>query len=138
MRDRPTGITILAVLAAIGGVLSVIVGLGSLMGGALIGGLGGPAAAGAGGFVMINGIVLLALGIASIALAYGFWTLKPWAWTLGVAVAAFSIAWAIISPLLLGGDLVAGILGNIISIVVWAVVLYYLMQPNIKAAFGRS
>ncbi len=128
---RPMGITILAVLAAIGGFFGI---LGSL---ALIG-LGGFAAAATGtaglfGLAAIFGVVALITGIASLAFAYGAWTLKPWAWPLGVALAIISIGLSV-ATIAGGGD----IAGQVISIVIQAVILYYLFQPTIKSLFGRA
>jgi hypothetical protein len=128
---RPTGITILAVLAAIGGVLSILGGI------ALIG-LGGVAGATTGqaalfGMGAIFGLILLASGIASLAFAYGAWTLQPWAWTLGIALQIISLALSVLT-IISGGDLA----GQIISIAIAAIILYYLWQPGIKAVFGRA
>ena len=128
---RPMGITILAVLAAIGGFFGI---LGSL---ALIG-FGGFAAASTGsaalfGLAAICGVVALVTGIASLAFAYGAWTLKPWAWPLGVALAIISIGLSV-ATIAGGGD----ITGQVIPIVIQAVILYYLFQPTIKSLFGRA
>jgi hypothetical protein len=128
---RPMGITILAVLSAIGGVLTILGGI------ALIG-LGGVAGASSGsaalfGMGAIFGLLLLVSGIASLAFAYGAWTLQPWAWTLGVALQIISLALSVLS-IVGGGD----ISSQIISIAIAAIILYYLMQPTIKAAFGRA
>ena len=125
------GITILAVLAAIGGFFGI---LGSL---ALIG-FGGFAAASTGsaalfGLAAIFGVVALVTGIASLAFAYGAWTLKPWAWPLGVALAIISIGLSV-ATIAGGGD----ITGQVIPIVIQAVILYYLFQPTIKSLFGRA
>jgi hypothetical protein len=127
---RPTGITVLAVLAAIGGVLGILAGI------ALVG-LGGFAAASSGtaayfGLGALAGVVVLALGVLNLAFAYGAWTLKPWAWTLGVGLQIASLIWAGLAAL--SGD----ISGQILSIVISAIILYYLFQPNIKAVFGRA
>ena len=128
---RPMGITILAVLSAIGGVLSILAGI------ALIG-LGGVGAASTGqaalfGMGAIFGLLILASGIASLAFAYGAWTLQPWAWTLGVALQILSIALAVFA--VIGGS---DISSQIIGVAISAIILYYLMQPSIKAAFGRA
>lgn len=128
---RPMGITILAVLSAIGGVLGL---LGSL---AIIG-IGGLAAASTGsaaffGLGAIWGLIILALAIASLVFAYGAWTLKPWAWSLGVALQVISLVLAALT-VVSGGDISSQIIGVVIS----AIILYYLFQPNIKAAFGRA
>ena len=128
---RPTGITILAVLSAIGGVLSIIAGIGLV-------GLGGIGAASTGqaalfGMGAIFGLLLLVSGIANLAFAYGAWTLQPWAWMLGVVLQLISLGLAVLT-IVGGGD----ISGQIIGIAISAIILYYLMQPGIKAAFGRA
>lgn len=128
---RPMGITILAVLSAIGGVLG-------LLGGIAIIGIGGLAAASTGsaaffGLGAIWGLLILATAIASLVFAYGAWTLKPWAWPLGVALSIISLALAALT-IVSGGDIGSQIIGIVIN----AVILYYLFQPNIKALFGRA
>jgi hypothetical protein len=125
---RPTGITVLAVLAAIGGVFGL---LGAL---ALFGLSGLVAATGLSGLVMITAIMLLAYSVMSLAFAYGAWTLKPWAWPLGVAAMALSVVTTLIG--LVGGT--QEITGAVISLAIAGVILYYLFTPTVKAAFGRS
>ena len=121
--ERPTGITILAVLAAIGGVLGLFGGFIVFFGGTILfGALGG-----------LLGLAALAYAGLLVAFAYGAWTLKPWAWPLGVAVAIFGIVMSIIY--VLGGS---GIANQALSIVIDGVILYYLNQPGIKALFGRA
>jgi hypothetical protein len=124
------GVTIIAVLAAIGGVLGLLGSLGLLA----LGGAIGAAGARAGllfGSVLLTGLILLVLSVAYLAFAYGAWTLKPWGWTLGIGLAAISAVVAVLQ--LIGGDL-----SSIISIAISAVIIYYLMTPQVKAAFGRT
>ena len=128
---RPMGITILAILAGIAGVLGILGGL------ALVG-LGGFMAASTGtaglfGLGAIAGIIVLAVGVAYLAFAYGAWTLKPWAWPLGVAIAAISVILSVLN--VIGGG---SITSEILNIVIAAIILYYLFQANIKALFGRA
>ena len=128
---RPTGITVLAVLAAIGGFFGIL-------GGLAIVGFGGFMAASTGtaglfGLAAVFGVVALVTGIANLAFAYGAWTLKPWAWPLGVALAIISIGLSV-ATIAGGGD----ITGQIIPIAVSVIILYYLFQSNIKALFGRA
>lgn len=122
-RQRPLGVTILAVLAAIAGILGL---LGSLA-------LMGLMTAG-GGALMIIGLVSLVLSILYLAFAWGAWTLASWGWTLGVGLAAASI-------LLTLFGFTQGtqeIIGALISLAISGVILYYLFQPDVKAAFGRT
>ena len=130
-KQRPTGITILAVLALVGGVFYLLSALAS-------GFLGGGLAAtfvgtGVGGLFALLGIVALVLGIAYLAFAYGAWTLKPWGWILGVAIAVVGLALSLVY--VLQGD---AITNQLISVVVDIIILYYLNTPDVKKAFGRA
>jgi hypothetical protein len=116
------GVTILAVLAAIGGVLGLLASLPALSLGFSLGGLLGP--------LILLGLVL---SIAQLAFAYGAWTLQPWAWTLGVVLYGINIVLSIVTGLSLNG------LGSqIFSIVISGIIIYYLMTPEVKRAFGRA
>ena len=124
MQSRPMGITILAVLSAIGGVFGIIGGLGVF---ALFSALGGA------GLGAILGLFLLATSAASLFLAYGFWTLKPWAWALGIGLEGLSIALTVLQ--LITGNGAIG--GSVVSIAIAGVIIYYLNTPTVKSAFGR-
>jgi hypothetical protein len=126
--QRPTGITILAVLAAIGGVFALLAGL-ALVG---MGGLAGTA--GGGGFAAILGLLFLALGALELVLAYGFWTLKPWAWTLGIGLQVAGVVLNVLQ--FMNNTANAG--STVVSVVIAAAIIWYLYQPHIKAAFGRA
>jgi hypothetical protein len=134
------GITILSILALIGGVFGLLGGLALIAGGALIGGaLGGTTGAAFGGLAFIAGVVTLGIAVADLAFAYGAWTLKPWGWALGVIIALASIVWQVIG-VLLSGDIMANLISvnTIVTVVIWGIVLYYLNTPTVKAAFGRA
>ena len=124
---RPTGITILAVLAAISGVLGLLSGL------AVIGLSGLAVAVGVyGGLYQIIGFGILALSVANLAFAYGAWTLRPWAWMLGIVIQVANIVLE-----LLWVTQGAGFTSILISVVVSAVILYYLDTPGVRTAFGK-
>ena len=128
--QRPTGVTIIAVLSAIGGVLGILGGL------ALVGFSGFIAASGVagGGLATIVGLLLIVYGVLALVLAYGFWTLKPWAWTLGVGLQAAGIVINILQ--FVNNSANAG--STVVSIVISAAIIWYLYRPNVKAAFGRA
>ena len=120
---RPLGITILAVLAAIGGLLSTI---GSIV--LLAAGDAG------GGLAPILVLVTLAFGVLYLVLAYGLWTLRSWAWMLGVGLMVASILVTIL-------NVTQGLqypIGALISAAISAAVLAYLFTPQVKIALGRS
>jgi uncharacterized membrane protein (DUF2068 family) len=117
--QRPTGVTILAVLAAIGGVLALLGGLGLLA----LGGVG-----------LIAGLILLVSAALSLAFAYGAWTLKPWGWLLGMISYGLSLVSNVLS-VLTGSATIGGVA---LSVIIAIIVLYYLNTPEVKRAFGRS
>lgn len=132
---RPTGITILAILALIGGVWSIVVALGALFFGAIVAGVGGTAeSVMIGGIGFVVGLVALASGLFWIAFAYGSWTAKAYGWALGIIAALIGVVQAILN--FVGGD--ATLVGLVVSLVIPGIVLYYLNTPNVKAYFGRT
>ena len=121
---RPTGITILAVLAALGAIGGLFAGFGAFAIGTLVFGFSGA----------LFGLAWLALAALGLAFAVGAWQVQPWAWPLGVVLAAAAIIWSVV--VWVGGD---GSLINVLTTaVIYGVVLYYLNQPGINALFGRA
>jgi len=102
-KEKPDGILILAILYILGGIFA-------LVGGAIMFGIGGGVLAAIGG-------VLTIIGIIQFVIAFGLWTLQPWA---RIVAIVFAIIGLINIPL-----------GTIISIIL----LWYLFKPEIKEAF---
>ena len=130
---RPTTITVISILAAIGGV------------GAVLGVLGGAFAVH--GLDSLDGAdavrVLPGLALAGLYLVFarGAWSLRSWAWTLGVLVGVGTIAYlgAILavewSELMRDAPPLA--FTALLAIVVAAVGLTFWLRPETRAAFGR-
>ena len=126
--QRPTGITVMAVLSAIGGVFGLLASLALL-------GLGAVSAtSGLGGLAFVAGIIILAYSVLSLVLAYGFWTLKPWAWPLGIGVQVLGVIQAVLQFM----DNSSNVISLVISLAIAGVILWYLYQPHVKSAFGRA
>src|SRR5437764_10120878 len=115
--QRPTGITILAVLAIIGGLLGLLGGCASLGVGTLATGTNTSG----GGLLLVLGVIALANACLSLAFGIGAWLLKPWAWTLGVASQVISLLLAVWN-IIQGGSIASALIGMIIA----AIILYYL------------
>jgi uncharacterized membrane protein HdeD (DUF308 family) len=107
---RPLGVTIIAILTAIGGIIFLLSGIVSL--------------------IIGIGFLLLALGIAYLVMAYGLWNGRGWAWTITLILTVIGIIVGI-------GSLVTGNGGAVIGIIIQAIVIYYLYRPNVKAYFGK-
>jgi hypothetical protein len=129
MNQRPTGVTILAILAFVGGILSILGALTLL-------GLGGIlAGAGFGGLAVFFGIYALVWGALALWIGWGFWQLRPSAWRWGIILMVIGAVIAIIQvPLGYSG----GIVSAAISVAIDLAVVYYLTTPAVRAAFGQS
>lgn len=126
MNQRPTGVTILAILAFIGGAFGVLGGLALFGVGAIFAGYTG------GGLAFIFGILLVALSILELWIGYGFWTLKRSAWSLALVVFGASLIIQFVE-IPLGYNSFSSF---VVSLVIYGIILYYLLSPGVKAAFG--
>ena len=137
-QQRPTGITILAILGIIGGILGLMGGCGLVGLGAFTGVFGAQAGVSdlgiLGGLTGLWGLLLLALAITEIAFGIGAWTLRPWAWTLGLIVVGVGIVFGLVG--LVGFR--EGFFSVLIRIAIYGAIAYYLMTPEVKKAFGRA
>ncbi len=135
---RPLGLTIIAWLAIVGGVLQVLgslglVGIGSI--GILIGSTSQLTKIALFGidFGIWTGVVLMAFGAIGLVFGMGLLVMKSWSWTLGL--------------ILYGLNLVAGLallfytgLGATTALVtlVSAIILGYLLSPAAREALGHG
>ena len=131
MNQRPTGVTILAILAFIRGVLLIL--FGGL--GALFGGMFASFSPALGGLAVVWGLVWLVLGAAFIYVGWGFWRLVAATWRFGIFLAAADILVAVLVALFGGGGITSG---TIIGVIIDIAIIYYLLTPGVKAAFGIS
>ena len=136
---RPTGVAVLAILAAIGGILGLIVAvvLGILStematfiesvmeeyGAVVIPGIGEFLEA----VVLAIAAVIAIVGILALIDAYGLWIGAGWAWWLTIILSILGIIGGIIS-------LPGGIIGIIIDILI----IYYFTRPHVKEFFGMA
>jgi hypothetical protein len=150
-QSRPRGITIIAILIIIAGVLSLLVGIGLVVIGPIImnvspnSNLGSQIEPQILGLVFaVFGAISLALGVADLVMAYGLWKGKGWAWTISVILLFIGIAMDIISISITGvfsnagSNLSGDIAGSIVSIGISAFIIYYLYRPHVKAYFGKT
>ena len=138
---RPIGVTVLAVLAIIGGVLQLLASLVMLGITGLVSIPGLTAATGAlyagAGFVLFGGIVMFVLGLLTLAFGIGALGLRSWAWTTGVVVSALDVLTAIYS-MIVAGFTAAAVLGSLPVLIIAGVVLGYLYSHDVRVAFGHE
>jgi len=117
---RPTGVTILAALEILSGIVAILGGLffatmaTMMMGTDVYGAFG----------VLISG-VLIVIGIASFIMAWGLLQGKSWAWTITLILTIIHLIFDLPSF-------------NVIGLVINGIILYYLFRPHVKAYFGKT
>jgi hypothetical protein len=159
-KSRPIGVTIVAILTIIAGAFSLIFGIGlitlgvvlptlppsvfnqsQLQGNLTIDGQAPPIPPGTppmalqsllGGLGIAFGAVLVGIGIVSFIVAYGLLKGRGWAWTATIILSIISIVWNAITIA------TAANFGGIISIIIDAIIIYYLYRPHVKAYFGKG
>lgn len=161
---RPLGVTIIAILAIIAGILLIFGGLSFLIFGALFTAvtvedlqqqfqLQNAANMQSliqffGSVGIVIGAIVLAVGAGYLVVSYGLLKGKGWARIVAVIVTVVAIVIQVISVISssmlsqsLTGDLDAlasGMTAHMIGIAINGVILYYLYRPNVKAYFVTS
>jgi uncharacterized membrane protein (DUF2068 family) len=121
---RPRGIAILAVLQILASVALLVGGLVISVAAGLPPStdVQGEAAA----FAL--GTVLILLGILSLIVAWGLWTLQPWARKVALVFAGISLATDVAS-------IVTGNYGSAVTLLIDLSLIWYLTRPGVRAAF---
>ncbi|MGZ5501733.1 MAG: DUF7144 family membrane protein [Nitrososphaeraceae archaeon] len=131
-QHRPTGITIIAVLMIIGGLILLFTGITPLFLGPLISiDISDYQISQLGLLITIGGLVLVGLGIASFIVSGGLLKGKGWARTITLIISIIAIIFAIIS-LISSEDLI-----HILEIIVYGIIIYYLYTRKVKLFFGK-
>src|SRR2546428_590035 len=138
---RPTGVTILAILAILGGIVLLVGGAGLLAFAGLLTianlsntPLSGIDIATVQLIFSALGAVLLVLGILYLIVGIGYWGGKGWAWTLGIVVTVISL----IADIVQIGINPVSAAGNVFGILIALIILYYLTRQHVKAFFGKA
>ena len=147
--NRPTGVTVLAVLDFLGTGLGVLCAIVSFVGGAFLGSFlakvasqSGNAAAGAGAGALIGGVLgVMFLFMAMICgvIGFGMWNLKEWGRILQIVFAGIGALFQALGLLVaLTHFRVGRMLWNVVWLAVNGWIIFYLIQPQVKAAFGQQ
>lgn len=136
---RPGGVTVLAVLEFLGGIIGLGAGAYYLNDVNNIAASLGYTISDVPDFLAFYGIEL-AVGILALLVGYGLWKGIGWGWTLGVLLSAVNVIYAFG----FGAYFVATygdyteLSSSLASLVVALIVIYYLTRPHVKAFFGKG
>ena len=147
--QRPAGVTVIAVLDFIGAAFCIIGALVAFFFGTMLAsfigaaaGANGTAAPGAApaaglmaGIGIFIGAIFIFLAVLAIFVALGLLKLKNWA---RITAIVFSALGLLMSLNGLRGGMAGGIVGPIIGLAINIWIIWYLLQPNVKAAFGQT
>jgi hypothetical protein len=150
-QSRPRGVSIIAILIIITGVLSLLLGIGLVVIGPFLmnglqttsSNLGSQIEPQILGIIFIVfGAIWLALGVANLVMAYGLLKGMGWAWTISIIVLFIGIVIDIVSLSITSvgvfSNTRSNLLGNIVGIGISAFIVYYLYRPHVKAYFGKT
>jgi uncharacterized membrane protein (DUF2068 family) len=118
---RPLGITIIAILLFIQAILEIIGGFFSFFGSIIHNPLSG----------LLVGWIPLVTGVLLFVLAWGLWTLRPWAYWVTLIFEIVTIVLHILG-FSQTHSVIAIVSGGIISIII---VIYLLVDGNVRRAF---
>jgi uncharacterized membrane protein (DUF2068 family) len=123
-RRRPLGITIIAILLFISAIIEIIGGITNVIVATPVGSIS----------LVLLGWYPLILGVVELVLAWGLWTLKPWAYwgTLAVEILNILVHFFDFLGLPRTHSFFAVVSGGIISIII---VIYLLVDRNVRRAF---
>jgi len=140
--QRPTGVTILAVLCFLGAAVLLMAAMLFMAGGVLLShviatGPGAEWLVGLGGAVV--GGTLLVIGILDLVMGIGFLKLQNWARILMIIFVALSVLGSGGGLLFMFGHFLPLLMfRHVVTVAIDIWILIYLFQPHVKQAFGAA
>ncbi|MFI5095064.1 MAG: hypothetical protein WCE50_00140 [Candidatus Acidiferrum sp.] len=140
--ERPTGVTILAVLYFLGAAFLALCGVLIIVGGSMLSGLantGGPASAlfAMGGAVV--GAILLAIAVLDLAIGIGFLKLQNWARVVAIIFLGIGVLFGLLGLVtVLLHFMIVVLMFRLIVLAIEIWILVYLFKPHVKQAFGAT
>lgn len=125
VRERPLGVTILAILGGLGGIALVLGGLAMLVASPFAATFA-PFPLFAGVALAVAGIFVLAFGAACVVAAAGMWRGAPWAWTLTLILVLLGVI----------GNLFA-LPEGIVGLAVDLFLLWYITREGVERWFSK-
>jgi hypothetical protein len=143
---RPVGVTILAILNFIMAAFCLLGGIGMILGGGVIATMlsqQGQGSAGAAGILAglgaAAGVFIIIIGGVSALVGFGLWKLKGWARIVSIVLFVISAAMQLLGLLgTLAHFNLFAVVWSLFWVAVDAFVIWYLLKPEVKAAFQQQ
>ena len=139
--QRPGGVTLLAVLDFIAAGCLVLAALVMVLGMGFVGAMtGGHERGGAmllAGLGVLGAVIFFVMAAVSALIGYGMWNMQNWARILSIVFACLGVAGGLFG-LMTGVHFHVFIMWTIIRMAIAALIIWYLFQPHVKAAFGTT
>jgi len=142
---RPVGVTILAIIDYLSAVFLILAGLGFVLGGGMVATilsqnsqLSSQIPAGLLGSLGVGVGIGFFIGAAICALlGWGLWGLKNWARIITIILLVLDALLAVLGVLFsLMHFSIGSIIWNGFWLAIYGLIIWYLLQPNVKRAFG--
>jgi hypothetical protein len=143
---RPTGVVLIALYHFLSALFLVCFGVALIAGGSLLaamfgnGNIGAVSGIGIGLMVgMVGGIFFFAFALVAAIAGYGIWAMREWGRILSIVLAVISLLFSFPGLLMMGVHLHL-FFGTyrLFRIAISILVIWYLMQPQIKVLFHRQ
>lgn len=139
--ERPTGVTVLAILDFLGALILICAGLAFLLGMGIAGAGMMSQARGGGAFLAglgaIGGVVFLVFAAISALIGIGLWKLKNWARIVTIVFSGLGILGGLLGLLTaLLHFSVFTLVFRLVFIGIYALIIWYMLQPDVKKVFG--
>jgi hypothetical protein len=131
--QRPLGVTIIGIVGILVGCLALLAGLAvTVFGMAFIPNIGdfGGLLSAFGGLISVVGIVVVFAAVVELIVCWGLLSRKYWAWLVALILEVLGIIGSL-------GTLMGSPVAALPGLAIGAVVIWYLLQPHVRAWFER-
>ena len=129
-RNRPIGVSIIAVLVALGGIITLIAAIYWFFG---LGLFGFHLPGSLRGYAILYGTVAALIGLLQLYFAWGLWTLKRWAFWATVILEILNIAGLLTSWMQRYSSVGFLLFSLVIPVII---LVYFLADRKVRQAFG--
>ncbi len=137
LQARPVGVTILAVIAILGGVVSVVVGFSLIKSSTVVATASTTTLTGS--IAVLFGALGVVSGLLELAFGIGAFQRSSWAWRFGIGTYVFNFLYYVATIFVDSAhhSTAASTSANVVSAIIALVIIAYINSAQVKRYFGR-